>query len=142
MGNFWTVSTDVDEVAFEVTIGGATKTGKLWLKRQLSVGESRDVSTAGFRAVGGLGDRRREADPEIRVDWKAQSFARSLAYITDWDLTDDKGNKLQINQATIQAFRPEVHDAIEDAITGHVERQEALRKNVPAGESASPATSA
>lgn len=142
MGSFWTVSTDTDEVSFEISIGGVTKSAKLWLKRVLSTGEARAANTAGFKAVGGLGDRTREADPEIRVDWSAQSFARTLAYVTDWDLTDDKGNKLAINFATIHALRTEVHDAIEGAINAHIERQEALRKNTQAGASEQPATSA
>ena len=141
--NFWCVTPETDEVTIEV----AGHQAKLWLKRELTVGEQREVDTAGFRSVGGLGGGRQRAggpasEPEIMVDWKAQSFARTLAYVADWDMTDGKGNKLKIARATIESLRQSVHEAIEVAISAHIERQEALRKNVQSGESLPPAISA
>jgi hypothetical protein len=139
-GNFWTVAPKTEWVEFELD----GRKGKLELKLELTVGEQRDVDTAGFKSVGNLGARKDDerSNPEIGVDWKAQSFARTLAYLVDWDLADDYNNKIKVSKATVESLRQPVYAALESAINAHVERQESLRKNDRAGEPQSPAISA
>ena len=140
MGNFWCVTPETDRLELEA-LGRP-----FWIDvvRELTVGEQRQVDTGGFRGgvQGAEGQRAADRQTEIAIDWKAQSFARSEVYIKDWSLADDKGNKLPIKRATIEALRQPVFQAIEDGLTKHIETQAALRKNAPSGDAGPRAISA
>jgi hypothetical protein len=136
----WCVSADADEIPVQLPgPDGALYEHKLWLKRELSVGEQRDVETSGFRSVRGFTpDKARPgeaADPSIQIDWRAQSFARAVAYLTNWTLADENGNKLPVARATVEALRPPVFDAIEAAINAHVEARPEARGKATGGPS-------
>lgn len=125
MSNFWCVEPETDDV--EVSVDG--RSFKVWFKRELTVGEQRQVDTAGFRAITGvMSNRRGGGEPEIAIDWKAQMFARVVAYVADWSLVDEKGNKLPLPD-TLYQLRSSVFDAIASALDAHVERRETMRKN-------------
>ena len=142
MSNFWCVEPDSEKVDIELTRKGKTKQASLWFKCELTVGEQRAVDTSALKTMSNItGKRGQEANPEIAIDWKGQGFSRMLAYLTDWNLTDDGGNKLPLVRATIENFNEDVFAVIEEALNGHVERMNE-RKNSQAGESKSPAISA
>lgn len=134
MASIWTVKPETARVDLE------WRGNAFWLelKRELTEGESRRVKTAGFTAVTvPAGGRRRPGEPEpeqkIPVDWLQQSYKRTLTYVTDWSLADDKGNKLPLMRDTLEAMHEDLYEAIENGITAHVERQE-IEKKVQAGE--------
>lgn len=135
--NFWCVSPDTTEVPFTATVRGESRTAKLWLKNELTVGEEKESSMAGFRS---FGKQQGREGAEVMVDWKSQSFARACAWIADWDLTDGRGNKLPIGRATVEALRGPVFDAMEAAINAHVEAMTDVKK-APSGDAPSSATS-
>ena len=94
------------------------------VKKYLNVGEERLVMTAGWR---GMSRDDAGGASAIQIDWKAQTFARTEAYLRDWSLKDD-GHAL--HRDTIEALDSAVYGLIEDAITRHVEAM-ALEKKRP-----------
>lgn len=126
--NFWMVGPDTDKLTFDV-LGRET-----WIevKRELSIGEQRRVDTAGFRGMSQgqkSDDGTDEKNSEIGIDWKSQTFVRSLVYITDWSLTDPRGNKLAIKMDTLENMRKPVYKAIEKALNAHIDAQEKEKKD-------------
>ena len=107
------------------------------VKKDLTEGERRRVMTAGWKGVSGGGsnqpNRIGESAPqtEITIDWAAQSLARTLVYLVDWSLADDKGNKLKPTRDTIEALHPGVFEAIEAGINKHVEARAQEKKATP-----------
>jgi hypothetical protein len=123
MGNPWTVAPE----AVTVNLTWADPSGiarEFWIKikKFLNVGEERVVQTAGWKGVSGMGggEGAMGGEAEIRIDWKATSFARATAYLVDWSLEDDKHNRMPLTPASMQALHPEVFELIENAITAHV----------------------
>ena len=106
------------------------------MKQQLTEGEQRRVQTSGFKSIKSdpqaakLPEAERSA--EITIDWVAQSFARTLAWVTDWSLADVKGNKLPVRRDTLEQLHPDMYAAIEGVINEHVEQRE-QEKKVKAG---------
>lgn len=132
MGNFWCVDpvNNVEEIP--LSYGG--RDFKIFLKRELTVGEQRSIDTSGFRSVAGLTGKQ-DAEPEIMVDFKRQSFAKTVAYLVDWTLSDDLGNKMPLGEDSVRSLRPAVYKVIEDAVKAHVERTDAIRGNAETGAS-------
>lgn len=133
MGNFWCVDPANNVELLDLSYGG--RDFKVWVKRELSVGEQRSIDTAGFRSLKGFQKSAggAETEPEIGIDWNRQSFARTATYLTDWSLTDDAGNKMLVSRDAIESLRPAIYKVIEDAITAHVERMAEIRKNEQTG---------
>lgn len=124
--NPWLVQPDV------VTVNLAWKDPEgverpFWIKikKFLTVGEERVVRTAGWRGVTGIGEAG-AGDAEIRIDWKATSFAQTQAYLIDWSLEDEKHNRVPL--AAMQNLHPEVYELIEQAVTDHVRAMESEKK--------------
>lgn len=120
---------------------------KFWIKvkKQLTVGEQRRVQTAGWRGVqnfaGGRDAQGGEVSPEISIDWRTQTFARTEAYLTDWSLEDEQHNRLPVVREVFEALHPDLYTVIENAITAHV--QEVAQEKKPAtGAPEQPPTSA
>lgn len=143
MGSIWCVPPE--SVTLELTwTDRAGGVHPFWIKvkRRLTVGESRHVITAGWKGVSNVGRRGSEpGDPEIKIDWKAQSFARALMYLQDWSLEDDTHKRLTVSADTLETLHPDVFELIENAITQHVEEME-QEKKVTSGDSELRATSA
>lgn len=135
MANFWCV--DPENNVEEISLSFKGREFKIWVKRELTVGEQRAIDTAGFRSLRGFGrDSKTQdasAEPEIGIDWNRQSFARTATYLTDWTLADEAGNKMVIGRDTIESLRTDIYKVIEDAITEHVAKQAAMRKNDQTG---------
>lgn len=113
------------------------------IRRRLNVGEERQVMTAGWRGV--VGGKKNdstgeESETQIAIDWRAQSFARTRAYLLDWSLDDDRGQRLKMSRDVIETLHPDVYKLIEDAITAHVEAMQ-QEKKVTSGSSSSQETS-
>ena len=109
---------------------------QFWIrvKKFLTVGEERRVMTAGWRGIN-------TGQGEISIDWKAQTFARTAAYLTDWSLADEGGNKLTLNRDCIESLNSEVYDLIENQISQHVAAV-TEEKKVPSGSAPQSPTSA
>ena len=130
----------------EVKLDGLSWNGHdFWIKvkRRLTVGEARRVATAGWRGVSSRQAKAGEATApaEISIDWQAQSFSRTMAYLRDWSLADDNDKKLPVNEDVVGALDPDMYDVIEQAITKHVEAMDA-EKNAQSGGRAPQAMSA
>lgn len=109
------------------------------IKKDLNEGERRRSATAGFRGMTVQGgDRNADKPQEITIDWASQSLARTLAYLLDWNLLDDKGNKLPVKRDSIEALHPDVYDVIEKGINAHVEQRAAEKKSTAAAGAAKP----
>lgn len=135
MSSIWTVKPEERTLDLSWTTSEG-KAQPFWIrvKRHLTVGEERRVMTAGWKSVGGLvggGRGREQAEPEIKIDWRAQSFARTEAYLLDWSFEDDEKRKLPVTRDVIEALQPEVFKLIEDAITKHIEEMEQEKKASP-----------
>lgn len=133
MGSIWTVAPDT------VRVDGSWQDHAFWLevKRELTEGERRRVTMAGFKGMSGFGDRTPTRAGETKatsldIDWVGQSYVRTLTWVVDWSLTDDKGNKLALTRDTLEALHPDVYDALEGVINAHVEAQ-AQEKKAPGG---------
>jgi hypothetical protein len=149
MSNHWTVTPETKRIE-NLEFRGRS----FWIevKQQLTKGEKDHVRTSGFRAVTGFGGSDRPGrvgdakEPQIVVDWAAQSMAQTLEYLVDWSLADDKGNKLPLRPPsakldTVNALHEGLYEVIEAAIAAHVEAQD-REKKVTAGEPAPSAISA
>lgn len=106
--SIWTVKPE--DIKVDLTFRGTS----FWikLKKFLTVGEDRQVATAGWRSM--------SRDAEIQIDWQRQMFARAETYITDWSLTDDNAVKLPITREVIQTLDPDLYAAIDAAVNTHV----------------------
>lgn len=135
MGSIWTVTPET------VRLEGEWRGHAFWLeaKRELTEGEHRRVMMAGFRGMKGLGGDQRAARPgEVRetsldIDWIGQSYTRTLTWVVDWSLTDDKGNKLKLTRDTLEQLHRAMYEAIEALLNAHVTASEEEKK-APAGE--------
>lgn len=135
MGSIWTV-------APETTRLDANWQGHaFWLdvKRQLTEGERRRVAMAGFKGMSGFSQAQQPTrtgesprETSLDIDWVSQSFTRTLTWVVDWSLSDEKGNKLALRRDTLEALHPGVYEAIEAAINAHVEAME-QEKKAPTG---------
>lgn len=136
MNSKWCVRPDEDVVNLE------WEGEKFWvkLKRRLTVGEDRRVQTSGWRGLQPSSSGKNE-NPEIKIDWQAQAFARVEAYLTDWSLEDDDRKKLVLSHDMIEALEPGVFKVIEDAVNRHVEAA-GKEKKVMSGEPVPSAISA
>lgn len=100
------------------------------IKNLLTVGEQKRVDTSGLKKIS-TGATKGES-PDIVVDFAEFSFARTLAYLTNWSFTDDKGVGVKVSRAAVEALDGETYAKIEAAITAHVEGLAEAKKN-PAG---------
>lgn len=133
MASKWCVSPE--EVKVDITLTdpetGNPEQHFIRIKKRLTVGEQRRVQTAGWRGVSakrerGTGEIADEVN--IGIDFKAQSFARTEAYLLGWSLTDEKGKPLPHTLAGIEALAEPVFEVIENAITAHIEAVEQEKK--------------
>lgn len=129
MANKWTVAPDTVRADLKDPRDGEA----FWvsIKKRLTIGESKEVQTAGLRSVTGFANQPRpghDREMAMNVDWKRQSLARTFTYLVDWSLADDKGRKLRIEMDVIESLDPQVYEVIENAITKVVEAAEAEKK--------------
>ena len=130
----WFVTPDVTRIDLDWN----APTGEahpLWIevKSELTIGEERAM----LRSVSNVTAEVRKAadgatsDPSAKFDWTEYSFARLLAFLTDWSLTDDKETKLIINRELIGSFHKTLFDLIDDAVEVHIENGGQLKKTKP-----------
>lgn len=107
----------------------------IWIevKSELTIGEERamlrsvsNVTAEVRKAADGAGN-----DPSAKFDWTEYSFARLLAYLTGWSLTDDQANKLDISREVIGSFHKTLFDLIDNAVEDHIENGGSLKKAKP-----------
>lgn len=126
-GNIFTIRPEEKTIDLEWPDAPGGVPVKFWIKvkKRLTVGEDRRIQTAGWKGVANFGGGRdakgEERSPEINIDWRAQSFARTEVYLTDWSLEDDEHVKLPLTLDTIESLDPSIFSIIERAITAHVE---------------------
>ncbi len=107
----------------------------IWIevKSELTIGEERAM----LRSVSNVTAEVRKAadgatsDPSAKFDWTEYSFARLLAYLTGWSLTDDQANKLDISREVIGSFHKTLFDLIDNAVEYHIENGGSLKKAKP-----------
>jgi len=135
----WFVSPDTDkiELTWEAPDGSEHP---LWIevKHMLTVGEDRAVMRAVSKvkqAVKSKKDRKETDDNSTTadLDWTEYSFARMLAYLVDWSLADEKGNKVKISREQIGNFHESLFELIDKTIDAHVESREQEKKAPSSG---------
>jgi len=105
---------------------------EIWIevKRLLTVREARKQQFAGI--TGMQMPTRDDADKQMMgLDGEAMSFARTMAYLVDWSLTDENDNKIKINVDTVGAMPESLYDAIDEVIGTHVAKREQEKKVSP-----------
>ncbi len=129
--SIWTIKPET-ETLHQTYVAKDGQSHQFWIKvkRHLTVGETRRVQTAGWRGVRQPtpGQGADGGGPEIQVDWRATSFARTEAYLVDWSLEDEPGKKIPVTREGIETLNPSVFAMIEDAITAHVEEMAQEKK--------------
>ncbi len=128
MATKWFVAPEVVTVNLTWTAADGEES-PFWIKikKFLTVGEERLVQTAGWKGVTAP-QTGQGGNAEIRIDWRATSFARAEAYLVDWSLEDEKRNRMPLNNNSLQALHPEVFELIENAISAHVTRMDEEKK--------------
>jgi hypothetical protein len=135
----WTIKPQDVRIDLQFVDEATGNTHPFWIrvKRKLTVGEQRRQMTAGWK---GFTQRRGQEGAEVQIDWQAQSFARTEAYLTDWSLTEDDGKKIPLTRDGIESLDEKVYELIEGAINAHVDAME-QEKKVPSGEPSPSVTS-
>lgn len=132
MANKWTVAPETVRLDLTDPVDGE----QFWVavKKRLTIGETKFVQTAGLKSVSGFQARQpgEEREMSMNIDWKRQSIARTLMYVVDWSLADDKGVKLKVQADVVESLRPDLYETIENGITAHVEAMDAEKK-APSG---------
>ena len=93
------------------------------IKKRLNQGEANSVMTAGWRSV--------NRGQEVMVDWRAQTFARTVMYLVRWSFLDEDDQQTKPSAETIEALDQETFAEIQELITRHIELEAEARKNAP-----------
>jgi hypothetical protein len=98
------------------------------VKRQLTVGEEKDVSLLAMREMS-----QEDGTLKFRPDYQLMPFAKAVIYLVSWSFHNAKGPvKLEDNQKKrleqLRALDSETWDEIEKAISDHEEKTDALKK--------------
>lgn len=121
MASIWTVKPETVRVELAWTDDdGASHPMWVKLKKQLTVGESRRVMTAGWRGMSSRPAGAADGGTKIDIDWQAQSFARAETYVVEWSLEDDEGRRLPISREVLESLRQDVFNLVEAAINDHI----------------------
>ena len=130
----WFVTPDVSRIDLDWNAPNG-KVHPIWIevKSELTIGEERAM----LRSVSNVTAEVRKAadgttsDPSAKFDWTEYSFARLLAYLTGWSLTDDQANKLDISREVIGSFHKTLFDLIDNAVEAHIENGGLSKKAKP-----------
>lgn len=115
------------------------------IKRELTIGEEKDVVLLSLREVGSDADGR----PKLTHDFQLTPFAKAVVYLVNWTFCNDKGPiKLESDQrkrlAQLRALDRESWTEISEAIDKHEEKMDEAKKSKAAAmtETTSSSTSA
>lgn len=123
MSDIWGVTPDAMKIDLVYTTpDGEAHPFWISLRKQLTIGEDRKQTTAGWKSI---------KDGEMGVDWTVRSFARTKAYLVAWSLSDDAGKPIACDMEGIETRNADVYLLIEDAITAHVEAMAEEKKVTP-----------
>lgn len=102
------------------------------VKSELCVGDQKRLEAAGMKRV-----QRKQPNgeylTELEIDWETFSLARAEVWIVDWSLRDEAGQPVPVTYSALKSLTPETFDAIETAISAHVDAtaEEKKRKMAP-----------
>jgi hypothetical protein len=118
--NQWSVQPEDVRVELIWTFNGTERPLWIQLKKYLTVGENKRMLKSISNVTSKIGVRGEQSSvPEARFEWTDYSFARCQAYLLDWSLSDDDGNKMEITRDTLESLHQEVFDLIDNAIDKH-----------------------
>ena len=115
----------VNAVTVRLPLVGVEDERWIEIRSMLPVGLQKKIEASGVKNYSPSGDKDVKT---FGVDLSAFSFTRTLAYVTDWNLVDQDGRSVPFTEAAMLALDGEVYEAIETAITGHIEAQAAEKK--------------
>ena len=92
-----------------------------WLevKKELNAGEQRRVFTSLVRHM--------HMDGKAELNPYQVGKTKILAYVVDWSLTDQQGNRAKFSEAALDSIDPASYKEINDAVDKHDEAAEAAR---------------
>jgi hypothetical protein len=98
------------------------------VKRQLTVGEEKDVSLLAMREIS-----QEDGTVKFRGDYQLMPFAKAVIYLVSWSFHNANGPvKLEDDQkkrlSQLRALDSATWDEIEKAISEHEEKTDALKK--------------
>jgi hypothetical protein len=133
----WFVQPEVQKIDLEWEAPDGSK-HTFWIecKRMLSIGEERAMMKSIAKVsqkVKSKAERRaarssEEVEANADFDWTEYSFARMLTYITDWSLTDEKGNKIPRTREKLNGFHQSLFQLIDEAVDEHTDTQDQEKK--------------
>lgn len=98
------------------------------IKKRLNVGEQRELFRRVYPAA--------TAGEKLRLDIAEVGFAKVLAYVLAWSLTDDQGKAVPISESALNTLGPDKFAYIREAVEAHEDQQDRARdaeKNALAG---------
>lgn len=123
MANVWSVSPEEKKIELVWQDEDNDTKRDFWIsvKQRLTVGENRNMLKSISKVSTKIAGRGQTSDggAEANFEWTEYSFARCMAYLVDWSLTDESNNKMPINRSTLESFNQEVFDLIDNAIDRH-----------------------
>lgn len=102
------------------------------IKKQLNVGESRRLATAGFKNIKTRTEDQRgpgtDEMPEVGIDWPRMSMARVKTYLIDWSICDENDKRVKVTEGAIEALDPDKFTIIDEAIDKYLDSVEEEKK--------------
>lgn len=139
MSSKWTVKPDTRHVELAWTApDGTEETFSVDFKKYLTIGEERQMLTAGLRRMSTPGARGKDDSPEVSIDWRLQTFSKMATYLADWSLKDDAGRKLPHTVEGLEVLQPSLFKVLDDALDAHVELMEEAKKAPASGGASEP----
>jgi len=129
--NPWVV--EPEDVKIELTWTDLEGTARpFWIKakKYLSIGEQRRMLKSISRVTTQIGPKKGErASPEAQFEWTDYSFARCVAYLLDWSLTNGEDKRMGLSRETLESLHQDLFEIIDNALDEH-ERGQADQKKV------------
>lgn len=100
--------------------------GEEWIevKERLTYGEEQKLAGAIMTSMMISQDADEQTDREVGIDTKRHALLRILTWVTDWNLEDERGKRVDVSMAAIENLHPDIAQEINDALDGHVKASE------------------
>jgi hypothetical protein len=99
------------------------------VKGRLGVAEEKKIQSAIFRGVQGIqGLGGPKKDVELRVDTSMAYMIKLKTYLVDWSFEDEKGKRVKVTEAAIEALDEDTADEIMKVLDAYLEAQKEERE--------------
>jgi hypothetical protein len=81
-----------------------------------------------INAPGGLKDANSEEEVTARLDQARWSIERIMAWVVDWSIIDEDGQRVRLTRDAVRALDPETGEEIQEALNKHIDAMDQLGK--------------